>query len=235
MEDYPEDRNVIYTMLEEYMKQHNLNYDIFFYDSAEAFLADFEIGRFQLVFLDIYMDKLTGMDAAKQIYARDYLCKIIFLTSSQEHIRQSYHVRAVYYLLKPVVKEEFLQAMSFCQLTPAYEVPLLTLTSNRTDYEIPTEQILYIDVYQHTTIVHFTEHTLELYMSLSHIWDILKEDKRFLTCARGIIINLQHVTNVENEYLLMSNNEKVYFSKRNKKTVKTAWEKYMYNRMVNEL
>lgn len=234
VDDYKEDRTTIFHLLDEYMKQYNLDYDVSFYDSAEAFLADFDIGKFQLVFMDIYMKEVTGMDAAKQIYDLDSLCRIIFITSSQEYLRQSYHVRAVYYLIKPVVKEEFLQAMSFCQLKPDYEVPILTLTSNRVDYEIPTEQILYIDVYQHTTIVHFTDHTLELYMSLNRIWDILQKDKRFLTCARGIVINFQHVNGVENEYLLMSNGEKVYFSKRNKKKIKTAWEKYMYTRMVNE-
>lgn len=234
VDDFQEDRNIIFSLLKNYMKQYHLEYEISFYDSAESFLADFDIGKFQLVFMDIYMKDLTGMDAAKQIYSKDSLCKIIFLTTSLEHIRQSYHVRAVYYLVKPIVKEEFLQAMSFCQLKPDYKVPLLTLTTNRTDYEVPTEQILYIDVYQHTTIIHFTDHTMELYMSLNHIWDILQEDERFLTCSRGIVINLQHVTGIDNEYLLMSNDEKVYFSKRNKKKVKSAWEKYMYTRMVNE-
>lgn len=232
VDDFSDDRNTLFSMLKEYMKHYNLNFDISFYDSAESFLSDFEVGKFQLVFLDIYMKELTGMDAAKQIYAKDSLCKIIFLTSSQDYVRQSYHVRAVYYLLKPIVKEEFYQAMGFCQLKPNYEVPSLTLTSNRTTYEVPTEQILYIDVYQHTTIIHFTDHTLELYMSLNRIWDSLQKDKRFLNCSRGILINLQHVTDVKDEYLLMSNKEKVYFSKRNKKMIKTSWENYMYDRMV---
>ena len=89
------------------------------------------------------MKQKTGMDAARELFAAGSRTKLIFLSSSTDFLRQSYSVRAVYYLVKPIVPEEFEQAMQFLELQPDYAVPFLEIVQENVPRSIPTERILF--------------------------------------------------------------------------------------------
>lgn len=72
------------------------------FSSAEAFLEPFEPGGFDLLLLDIYMEEMTGMEAAEAVRLRDEKVPIIFLTTSSEHLMEGYRGFAAGYLLKPL-------------------------------------------------------------------------------------------------------------------------------------
>lgn len=67
-EDLKTDSEHIYKLIEEYAKVNRLNVDIDVYFNGEDFLKNFKPNLYQIVFLDIYMDKsgITGMDVAKK-------------------------------------------------------------------------------------------------------------------------------------------------------------------------
>lgn len=76
------------------------------YTSARELLADLEAGaRYDLVFLDILMPGMSGIDAARELREHDQVSDIVFLTSSAEYAVDSYELRATDYLLKPVTRE----------------------------------------------------------------------------------------------------------------------------------
>lgn len=64
-DDNPIDREIIAMMLYEYAKQRSVHFDIEEYESAVNLICDIEEGRvFNIVFMDIYMDEILGIDAA---------------------------------------------------------------------------------------------------------------------------------------------------------------------------
>lgn len=71
LDDLKTDRDILRQELSDYMSQNHFDCKIYEYDSGEQFLKDFEPGRFDLVFLDIYMDGMTGMEVAREIYRSD--------------------------------------------------------------------------------------------------------------------------------------------------------------------
>ena len=77
--------------------------EFFYFPSGEAFLEKRE--DFDLIILDIFMDRLTGMDVAREIRKTDSDVKIVFATTSNEFASESYEVNACYYLHKPFGKE----------------------------------------------------------------------------------------------------------------------------------
>ena len=235
VDDLKSDRDILNEKLKQYAKCNNIKYELTNFSSAEEFLEDFEVGKFQIVFLDIYMDKITGMDAAKQIFKADSLCKIIFLTTSEEFARQSYSVNAVYYLIKPIEDEEFLHAMELCKLKPDYNVPMISIKKNGSVHSIETELIYYIDVYQHTTRIHLCNNVIELYTNFSKFIAPLKSDRRFSVCSRGIMVNFQHVKDIENDCFMMNNGEAVPISRRNKRNIQEQWYGYTYNSLGDKL
>ena len=72
------------------------------YTSGEALLKQFSAGKYDLIFLDIYMGGMSGVEAAKRIRAIDKNVMLVFVTTSNEFASESYAVKANFYLLKPI-------------------------------------------------------------------------------------------------------------------------------------
>lgn len=89
------------------------------FSSGEEFLGAFTAGKYDLIFLDIYMDGITGMETAKRIRRADHGCRIIFITTSPEFAVESYDVSASFYLLKPIEKNGVFAALDRCGLQDA--------------------------------------------------------------------------------------------------------------------
>ena len=94
LDDLKTDRDILRQELSDYMSQNHFDCQIYEYDSGEQFLKDFEPGRFDLVFLDIYMDGMTGMEVAREIYRSDKNCRLIFLRRTEASSRLRYSVHA---------------------------------------------------------------------------------------------------------------------------------------------
>ena len=70
------------------------------YKSGDLLLSD-DITNFDIIFLDICMDGLNGIDTAIQIRKKMPATPIIFVTSSAEYVWNSFSVHPFDYLLKP--------------------------------------------------------------------------------------------------------------------------------------
>ena len=60
------------------------------FDSGEAFLAAENEQRFSAAFLDIYMEGLSGMEAAKELRKTDADCLLVFTTTSTDHALEGF-------------------------------------------------------------------------------------------------------------------------------------------------
>lgn len=228
VEDLQPDLELLYRKLTHYFDAQKLTCEIYSFKSGEAFLEFFSPHTFDLVFLDIYMKALTGMDVAKHIYREDKECKIIFLTTSEEFSRQSYAVHAVYYLIKPIDDKEFLQAMEFCNITPNYDVPYLSVSIGGILTDIDTSQILYIDFKDRACHIHLPSRIITVSGTFSEITAPLQEDSRFLVCIRGIMVNMQHITDLVGTYFTLSNGESIPINLRKKKGIAQTYHQYIF-------
>ncbi len=228
VDDVREDRFALTEKLTEYANRRKLTFQITEFESAEAILAAFNGGGFGLVFMDIYMGGMDGMTAARELFRRDRDCKIIFLTSTSDFSLQSYAVRAVYYLVKPLSDAEFLQAMEFCAIKPDNEVPLLQVSSNGISLEIATAKILYIDFCNRETRLHMAGQVLSVSGTFSEVTAPLEKDERFLLCIRGVMVNMGHITRQDGDVFLMSNGERLPINIRNKKIITQTYRRFVY-------
>ena len=88
------------------------------------------------------MENMDGIEAARRLRQKNRLCKIVFLTITEDYARMGYSLSASYYLLKPLSlhQAEFEEAMELCQLKPPYEVMTLSVMADRQKLELPTEK-----------------------------------------------------------------------------------------------
>lgn len=102
VDDLESDRRSLGDLLERYFESVGMNLAMDVYESGEAFLQRTTDSEYDLVFLDIFMKELTGMEVARQMAADGSRCPVIFLTTSMDYALEGYEVGAFRYLLKPV-------------------------------------------------------------------------------------------------------------------------------------
>ncbi|MEG0378174.1 MAG: response regulator, partial [Eubacterium sp.] len=118
VDDLPADRAWLAKKLKDYMDKRAIAYTLFPFASGEDFLESAKCARFDIVFMDIYMNGMTGIQTADALRYLDMDCKLVFLTTSEEHLRQGYSMNPCHYLIKPPKDEDFLRAMENCRMKP---------------------------------------------------------------------------------------------------------------------
>ena len=85
VDDIETERALLKMRLERQLSLYGVETEILEFDSSESFLAAEKERHFTVVFLDIYMKGLSGMDAAKELRKTDADCFLIFTTTSTDH------------------------------------------------------------------------------------------------------------------------------------------------------
>ena len=103
---------------------------------------------FDLIFLDIYMGGITGMDTAKELRQLGASAPVIFLTTSPDFAVESYEVNAAGYLLKPIQLEKLSALIS--HLLTSVERPRVCIQSGRRRRYVFLDDILFAESDNHS-------------------------------------------------------------------------------------
>lgn len=227
VDDMARDRSTLRKQLEVELTQRGITASLEEFDSGEAFRDAFTPGRFSVAFLDIYMKEMTGIEIGHMLYTQDPGCKIIFLTSSEEFFRESYSVRATYYLVKPFELTQLRQALDFCFSKPE---PADTLTIRTKEYTsvVSRQDILYIEARGRYPHIQLKDKRLECLESFTEVVRPLEEDKRFFNCCRGVVVNLGKISTQKDNDFIMENGQMVPISRRIKPQALRAFHAYMF-------
>lgn len=228
VDDYPEDSQRLAQELERQSQLLRLDVEIQEYSGGESFLSGLVPGKFDLVFLDIYLGGINGMETARRLREVDPGCLLVFTSGSPEFGVDSYRVRAFDYLLKPVQPEQLAQLLELCMEVWQREEPCLEVKEGRSLIQVPRREILYADVQGHYVCVHTTARILRSRIRFQELEAQLKEDPAFLVCYRNILVNLNQVMSIEGPDFLLSSGERVPIQKKLFAEVKQAFANYLF-------
>lgn len=171
------------------------------YGSGEALLMETEKGStvFDLIFMDIYMSGVTGMDTAKELRQLGVFAPLIFLTTSPDFAVESYEVNAAGYLLKPIQREK-LAALLERLLTPP-DRPRVCVQSGRRRRYLFLDDILFAESDNHSLSIHMASG--EVLFCSEKLNDLAARlDGRFLRCHQSYLVNMAHVADVVEDFIL---------------------------------
>ena len=106
VDDDAADRLGLEQMLAEYARIHQLDMSFARFSSGEDLLRGYVPFRYAVIFLDIFMDGVSGIDTAKSIREVDDSTSLVFLTTSEAFRPEAFSLFATSYLIKPCVKEQ---------------------------------------------------------------------------------------------------------------------------------
>ena len=200
-----------------YCKSHDISYDIERFVSAVDFLKNYR-PVYDIVFFDIVLPYLNGIDAAKELRNLDDVVTIIFVTNMANLAVRGYEVAALDFVVKPVVYDSF--AMKIERAVNAVK------RRRRVDVSIPVyrnekvvseSKIYYIEVTRHNLVYHTDEGDIKARGTLGALEQQL-EKENFVRCNSCYLVNMKYVTGVDGDDMIVAGT-RLKISRAKKKSV----------------
>ncbi len=186
-------------------------------------------GQIDILFLDIQMKGMDGLETARKLRAGQFRGFLIFITVLKEMVFQSFEVQAYDYLVKPVDEKQFEKTMErlFASMQNNGEDSLLV----QKGYEgriIREEEIVFCEVIDRKIYLNLTSgEVVDYYERIENLES--KLDSHFFRCHRSYLINLKHLKGYKNGTACMDNGKEVPVSRLRSKEFSCIVLQYMKN------
>lgn len=234
LDDLASDRSMASSCLLTYFSKHAAQGPVTIkeYESGEAFLKTFTAGFFQFIFLDYYMDGISGMETARQIRSTDQNVILIFITTSRDYAIDGYKVKASGYLVKPFQECELEEILDLIDINRLRDEEFIELDMGSKPVKLLLHDIIYCDITGHYVQVHTQNMgVFKLRMSFSRLTKLLSAYDNFLPCYRGCIINLGKVQKLDQLNFLMENGERIPFRKKEQALVTEQYTDFLFEKV----
>lgn len=207
------------------------SFEITTYINGEILIDELKDAGFcaDIIFLDIYMPGIDGVETAQKIRADRKNVKIIFLSSSQEHYPHAYEVFAFNYILKPFDRERLYcvldQAISEIKWERSHKI---RFSYKSVMYSVDCRDILYIESCDKLILFHMADgSTLQCYGKLDVITKELPQ-QFFIRCHQSFSVNTSHVSQMGENYFRVGQ-AVIGISKKHLKTAKDQYYSYLFS------
>jgi DNA-binding LytR/AlgR family response regulator len=235
-EDTPADAQLLNETLTRYLEANKLTAEVSFYMSGEEFLSAFEPGKFQIIFMDIYMTKggMTGMDTAQKINAADKDAAIIFTTTSDEYTLVGYSV-AVFYILKPVEQKKMNQAMEKCRLQIERFAKTIEVVLDKQPVQVRLRDIYCVESIGRNCVFTFAKGKMTAVgMNIAEL-AVMLDDSSFIQCHRSYIVNILHVRKIQDKDFILKSGELVPIGRKHQNAAQRAYRECFEKLIMGEV
>ena len=205
-----EDETVYAQQLEQYLRQYaderGLTFGITAFEDGLSITEDYR-PEWDIIFLDIRMTHMDGMEAAQRIRERDSSVILIFITSMAQYAIRGYEVDAQDFILKPV---------SYPQLSLRLDKAMRLLRRDARKYlvlpfedgkeRVAVSDVLYIEVQNHNVQIVTPKRAYTLRATLAEMEEQLA-DCHFSRCNHHYLVNLQNVTGFLKDSVMVGDHE----------------------------
>ena len=178
-------------------------FEILSFSSGKALMDELSDGCFiaDLLFLDVYMPGLNGIQTAQKIRSLNEDLKIIFLSSSREHFLQAYEVFAFNYIVKPFARERLYTILDRALDELRKESRnKICIQYKGAVHTVDRRQILYIESRNKLLLFYLKDgRVLQCYGRLEEMLQELP-NRVFFRCHQSFVANLFHVSEFGDNY-----------------------------------
>lgn len=225
VDDRPEEGQRLFNIVEKQLPGAKVST----FPNGETFLDVWRTGEFDLILLDIFMDKLLGIDVARQVRLEDSDVRLVFCTTSNEFACESYEVGANYYLQKPVSEAGFAKMLEMIRLTQYEMNRFIRLPDGQ---RVVLRNIIFSEYHNHLITVHCKhDDTIQTRMSQTEWETILSDYTYFYSCSKGIVVNFHEIEKQDNTMFLMSDGNWIPISRRKAKDALEAFATFRFEKM----
>lgn len=191
--------------IKQYEAQTGQRFQIFRFVNGADFLKDYR-AVYAVVFLDVQMPKMNGLETALQLRRCDKNVSIIFITNLVQYALKGYEVDAVSYLIKPVSYYDF--SMKFKKALDIYllnEDRSFTVNTPGGLCRISTDKLMYVEIMNHRLFYHLIDDVIEMTGVLSGVEQQLNRFG-FLRCNKCYLVNPKFIVKVKSSTVQVGDN-----------------------------
>lgn len=187
-----------------------------FYDGTEL-LENYQ-PDFDLIFMDIKMEKLSGLKTAEEIRKMDSTAGLFFLTSLSQYVWKGYEYGAINYLLKPMKYGRLKMELDrFFSRYQGRDEPYISFSNDAGKFKVLYKNLRYAETAKRNVLIHFESGEQVIYKSMKEIALLLETQRQFARCHASFIVNMAYVKSVENMEAVLTTGERVPVSQPKRK------------------
>lgn len=231
VEDDERYRHELLTHLARYSEEHGVEMQTVQFTDGEDLVATYR-PDYDLLFLDIEMPRLDGLEAARRIRQVDPHAVIIFVTNMAQYAVKGYEVAALSYLIKPVsyfaLAHEVTRSIE--KLYRARDEPVVINVGGRLA-RLDVSDIVYVESIKHRITIHTLSGEYAFSGTLKAV-ELELAERGFFRSNNCYLVNLRHVTQVEQSACTMVNGDSLQVSRPRKRAFLDALTDYVGGRVL---
>lgn len=197
----------------------SLKMDIEVYHDGRELTEEVQRGkRFDIIFLDIMMKEIGGLEAADEIRKRDLVVQLVYVTSHETYMQDTFRTAPIGFLKKPVEEEDlrkvFWHVMRIVGMKDAY----YRFQYRKSNYKILVGEIMYCESRLRKTEIVTVEGVYSVYRKLDLVEPELADHKScFIRIHESYLVNYRYITRFSYDGVELTNGKYLPMSRRRSK------------------
>lgn len=226
IDDEPREREHLRYMLEKYFAGSRDTCEIKTYTSAEAFCEGYHADT-DIVFFDIDMPGMNGMEAARFIRERDNKVVIVFVTKMMQFAIEGYTVQAFDFIVKPINEGSFVIKFDriLNMVRKVSDEAMVTLNVVGGKKRVFVREIIYVEVRNHYLTYHMSDGEYVVRGTMGEAEKLLS-GYHFGRCNACYLVNMKHISDFRGDWIT-AGGDKLKISQSKKQEFLGEFAKYL--------
>lgn len=227
LEDTPAEAEALRGHVERYASEHGLEVSVAWLTNALDYLEDRPAA--DLIFMDIDMPGINGLDAAHQLREYDAVTPLVFVTNLAQYAVRGYEVEALDFCVKPVSYAALSRCMDRALRTIQRNASRAMQVKTRDGLQLfSASDLLYVETRGHDVAYHVAGEA-EPFVTRDSLKRVEGElaNLPFVRLSSGAIANMAHVRRVRGDEVTLSDGTTLYMSRARKREAQAAIATYL--------
>ncbi len=232
VDDDDQDLQSLTVAIEKFSRDYKVEFDLSVYHDSVKFVQNVQNVTADIIFLDIYMPNMTGMEVAHKLREVNQSIHIIFYTNMAQYAVEGYSVNAMDFLLKPIQYDGLKRALNRAVLAIENTIKRNVCINDKVTKKmvvLPMDEIIYVEVGKHCLTYHTTQGVYEEWNSLKAVAEQLSH-RYFGRCHASFLVGFKYILAIRGDDIFIKENgsEKVLpISRSYKKEFLISFANYM--------
>ncbi len=182
----------------------NEKFSVESYSSGESLLEALNVKKFNIILLDILMEKgMDGLEVAKQLKMIGEDSLIIFISSYDERVKELFGMKTIAFIDKPVdiniLEKNICEAINILKSSKG---EYFYYKKSRSIQYISMDDIIYFESRRNRVSIHTNKYAEEFVYTISTVWEQLQTTDKFIMPHRSFIFNLKYI-NIKSDKVII--------------------------------
>lgn len=219
-------RNYVENLVREYLEKENVIFQIDLFEDGKDFCkVDENIQKFDIIFLDIDMKEMNGMETAYSIRKKNMEMDIVFITVMPDYVFEGYKVSAVRYIMKKEIDKSLPECLCDILRKRKFSGQKMEFPFVGGKRNVILNDILYIESKSHKLQFARKSGILYMYGQINEL-ELKMTDFNFVRCHQSFLVNLEHIEQINNYLICLSDGSEIPVSRPRYPEVKQQYLKY---------